>query len=139
MKHDQQDGVDAGLEVELRFLEGVATRRPRDERVLKALADLYTRAGRYHDGLDLDLKLSRMCPDESEVWYNLGCSYALIGKKEQAFEALNRAVDLGYQDIEWLGNDEDLNFLHDDSRFERLCYRIITAATPEDGEGDKVP
>ena len=64
--------------VELRFLEGVARRKPDDVLVFKALGDLYTRIGKVDAGLQADLKLVQLCPRESEVWYNLGCSYALL-------------------------------------------------------------
>ena len=117
--------------VELRFLEGVARRKPDDALVFKALGDLYTRIGNVEAGLQADLKLVRLCPRESEVWYNLGCSYALLEQADKAFEVLNKAVDLGYRDLVWMGQDDDLEAIRSDQRYERLMHRIM-AGVPED-------
>ena len=83
MKGEKTDKMPRSLRVELRFLEGVRNRYPADAKVLKAIGDLYTQAGHYEAGLEVDLKLSRICPEESEVWYNLGCSLALVGRKDE--------------------------------------------------------
>lgn len=106
--------------VELSFLESLNRRMPDDTDVVKALADLYTRVGRYEDGLALDIKLSRICPDEPLVWYNLGCSYALLQRADEALDALAQAVRLGYRDWQWVAQDDDLRALHEDARFLAL-------------------
>ena len=110
--------------VELEFLETVVRRIPKDVAVWKALADLYTRVGRYEDGLRLDRKLSRACPDEPLVWYNLGCSLALVHRAVEALEALGRAVELGYRDYEWMNEDSDLQSLWNDQRFQSLLKQL---------------
>jgi predicted Zn-dependent protease len=109
---------------ELDFLEALQRRLPEDVDLLKALADLYTRVGRYEDGLKLDEAISRACKDEPLVWYNLGCSYALTDRRNEALKALSRAVALGYRDVEWMRNDTDLRSLRDDKRFRRLLRKI---------------
>ena len=105
--------------VELAFLEGINRRCPDHVPTLKALADLLTRVGRIEEGLE-DLRLSRLAPEDEEVWYNLGCSLALSRRPDEAFEALHRAVALGYNETEWLRKDEDLATLRDDPRFGAL-------------------
>jgi hypothetical protein len=72
------------------------------------------------DGLMVDLELARLCPRESDVWYNLGCSYALAGRSDDALAALTSAVQLGYQDFHWMMQDEDLRSLRADPRFLKL-------------------
>ena len=106
--------------IELQFLEGVRRRVPRHEPVLQALGHLYTRVGRYQDGLQIDLELTRLQPDSAQNWYNLGCSYALLGDRKNALDALRRAIDLGYHDAEWMRNDHDLTSLRGDPEFEEL-------------------
>ena len=120
MSSDRHDKAPKSLGVELRFFEGLLRRRPNDKLILKAIGDLYTQAGRHQSGLEVDLQLCRICPEDSEVWYNLGCSYALVGRKDESFDALFRAVDLGYRDGRWMMNDTDLSSLHEDPRFEFL-------------------
>ncbi len=107
-------------ELELAFLERLRARLPRDVELLKALGDLYTRTGRYRDGLEVDLLLVSLCADDPMVWYNLGCSRALIGEQDAAIEVLTRAVALGYRDLEFMAEDGDLQSLRSDARFQAL-------------------
>jgi predicted Zn-dependent protease len=112
--------------VEMQFLEAVRGRCPHNPLLLEALGELYTRAGRFQEGLQVDLELVGMRPDEPVAWYNLGCSYALTGQREQAFNALTKAVDLGYADTDWMLKDSDLQSLREDPRFPQLVKRVNT-------------
>ena len=120
---------------ELEFLEKIARRLPEDTNVLRALADLYTRTGDYTEGLRIDERLSHLCAEEPLVWYNLACSLALVNRTEDALEALNRSIELGYDDYEWMKKDPDLNSLHGDSRFESMLDWIYNTFVqiPENG------
>ena len=107
-------------ELELAFLERLRARLPRDVELLKALGDLYTRTGRYRDGLAVDELLVALCPDDALVWYNLGCSRALLGEADAAIDVLKRAVALGYRDFGFMAEDADLQSLRSDERFQAL-------------------
>ena len=111
---------------EMSFLEALLRRCPQDIEILKALGDLYTKTSRYEAGLAIDLELSRLCPQEAVVWYNLACSYARLASKAQALAALARAIDLGYRDHGWLRKDADLASLRADRRFMALLHRLIS-------------
>jgi predicted Zn-dependent protease len=110
--------------VELQFLEGVRRRVGDDPAVLKAVGDLYTRTGRHDEGLAADMKLAALCPDDPLVWYNLGCSLALLGRADESLDALKRAVALGYKDAEWMRSDSDLKSLRGDQRFQSLLRQV---------------
>jgi len=125
MKDDPRE-IDEGDLVELDFLQAVAARLPRDEWVLKALADLYTRVGRYEDGLQVDRRLAGLCPKEAQVWYNLGCSLALLHQRDAALHSLKKAVTLGYNDYEWMIRDSDLKSLRDEKGFKSLIQRLTS-------------
>lgn len=118
--------------VELSFLEKVSERLPEDIEILQALADLYTKTGKFKEGLEIDEKLSQQLPNDDLVWYNLGCSYSLTNKPDAAFEALTKAVELGYADYDWMKTDPDLNNLHADPRFESLLSWLYTACNEEE-------
>ncbi len=124
---------DPEVRVELNFLEGLNNRCPDDARILKALGDLYTGVGEHQKGLEVDERLVRLCPDESGVWYNLGCSYALLGRKDDAFRALFKAVELGYVDHDWMLRDKDLESIRRDTRFRQLLKRVISGDTASQG------
>ena len=104
----------------LRFIEAVAVRLPDDDSVLKALGDLYTRAGFYAEGLDVDQRLLALCPEDPMVLYNLGCSLALTGNADAALEILKRAISLGFEDLSFMASDEDLRSLRELAGFRAL-------------------
>lgn len=110
--------------VEVQFLEALRRRCPSHEPILEALGHLYTRVGRYQDGLQVDLELTQLKPDDPESWYNLACSQALTGHPDAAMTALDRAVVCGYDDAEWLSADPDLNSLRTRDDFERLVRQV---------------
>ncbi len=119
-------------EVELRFLQKVAKRLPEDVEVLQALADLFTKTGKFEEGLAVDMQLSQRLPNDDLVWYNLGCSQALNNHIDEAFESLAKAVELGYGDYDWMKADPDLNILHKDPRFESLLSWLYSACHDEE-------
>ena len=107
-------------ETEIRFLEAIRRRCPDDDRVWRALAELYTRVGRFEEGFYEDKKLADAFPTEPDVWYNLACSHALLGEIDAAFAALHKAIACGYGNIAWMQEDDDLSALWDDPRFQQL-------------------
>lgn len=106
--------------LEIDLCEHVLAQAPRHVDALKVLGNAYTAAKRYVDGLKIDKQLVEILPEDGTVHYNLACSYALLGLKDQAFEALKRALSLGYDDLEHLLQDEDLVGLRGDPRFKEL-------------------
>ena len=132
MSKDRLSGHAKHNVVELQFLQKIADRLPGDIEVLQALADLYTKTGNFEEGLKVDQMLSQQLPSDDLVWYNLGCSYALTHHADEAFEALTKAVELGYGDYDWMKTDPDLNDLHRDPRFESLLSWLYSACHEED-------
>jgi hypothetical protein len=57
-------------------------------------------------------------------YYNLGCAMALKGNADQAFKALNKAVELGIGNPQQYKGDSDLTSLHSDARWEKLIGSI---------------
>ncbi len=111
------------LEFELDFLGRVLERDPLYGDALKVHADNLAAKGYYNRALQADLQLVRLRPDKPIAWYNLACSYALLGMTERAFESLERALRLGYGHLNHLRRDPDLKSLRRDPRFARLLRR----------------
>ena len=76
--------------------------------------------GSMRRALQIDRRLVRLIPDDSIAWYNLACSYAVLGMIEPAFSALQRSLELGYRILKRLRRDPDLKALRRDPRFARL-------------------
>jgi len=109
---------------ELDFMEGLVRQDPCNEDALMLLGHAYTRLGDYEKGLDIDRRLVRLRPSDSTAFYNLACSCALTGKREEAFSAMEHAVMLGYDDAEYMTTDPDLASVRNDPRFPKLLNRI---------------
>jgi Flp pilus assembly protein TadD len=119
-----------GLEFLARFFEVELGRRPGNLEALAELGHLYTRLGRYLEGLAVDRRLVVALPEDPTAHYNLACSLALTGDADGAFAALGQAIDLGYEDGALLSDDPDLAPLRGDPRFAELAQRLATPGEP---------
>lgn len=112
------------LDLEISFLEGIVRRDPCYVEALQILGDDYTRRGRFADGLRVDERLARLRPDDSLIHYNLACSYSLTDQFDQAAEALETAINLGYRDFTWMSRDPDLKKLRDQTEYKRIRAKV---------------
>ena len=119
-KMKRQESKD--LDVKIQFMEGIVRRDPEYIEALQLLGDHYTQRGHYQQGLKVDEQLSRLEPRNPLVFYNLACSYSLIGEVDAAATALEKALALGYRDFKWLAKDPDLKTLR-----KHPLYRDIEA------------
>ncbi len=110
------------LDVKIGFLEGLIRRDPDYVDALQMLGDHYTQRGRFLDGLKIDERLARLEPRNALIFYNLACSYTLTDHFDRAALALDKALNLGYRDFNWLAKDPDLRKLR-----EQPVYRDIQA------------
>ena len=67
----------------------------------------------------------------SWVYRNWACYYASENEIERAIENLQKAIDLGYDDLEWIEEEETLNNLRDEDRYQQLIERLRTAASAQ--------
>ena len=111
--------------IEVEFLEGVRARLPKHPAVVESLGCLYTEMGRYQDGLNADRQMVQMDPGSPTAWYNLACSLALTGQPDAAFAALEKAIALGYDDAEWMQDDDDFEPIKKDPRFARILAQLL--------------
>ncbi|CAI8274098.1 MAG: Uncharacterised protein [Opitutia bacterium UBA7350] len=109
---------------EIEFFADLHKRMPRDLKVAAILAQLYTESGKVEEGLKIDRKLVRLCPEDPTVHYNLGCSLALKGRKNEAVKAIRHAISLGYRDYDWMSKDPDLAELQTYPAFCSLLQAI---------------
>ncbi|HEX7632338.1 MAG TPA: hypothetical protein VF388_09410 [Lacunisphaera sp.] len=109
---------------EIEFFEAIHRRCPDYVDVVGLLGGLYTKVGRIADGLKMDRKLVRLEPENATAHYNLACSLALAKKRPDALKSLRKAVSLGYDDLDWMQQDPDLETLKSDPEFRKLLKRL---------------
>jgi tetratricopeptide (TPR) repeat protein len=112
------------LDIEIGFLEGLVRRDPGYVDALQILGDDYTKRGKFTLGLKIDQRLAVLRPRDALVYYNLACSYCLTGRQEDASEALQQALDYGYRDFKWLGEDPDLADLRGHESYASIRSKI---------------
>ena len=115
------------LEFEIDFFERLVARHPAFVEPLTQLGEAYTRAGRYTDGLTVDRRLVKLRPRDPITWYNLACSCALLEQLSQAMRALKKAIELGYDDWEFLQRDPDLASLRRAPEFQHFLAKARAA------------
>ena len=117
-----------GLAFLSRFLEVELERYPDNLEALVELGQAYTQQGRYTEGLAVDRRLAGLLPDNPTVHYNLACSLALLGHTSDAIDALQRSIELGYDDVQFMLGDDDLDNLRNNPRFLALVERLADAS-----------
>jgi len=107
-------------ELEMNALERQLELVPEDVRARSLLAADYANMGRLDDAVrHLEMTVA-LRPNDSNVLYNASCTYAVLGKKQEALALLRRSVDAGYANFDWPRQDPDLKSLHNDPEFLKL-------------------
>ena len=109
-----------------RFFESAVERHPENLECLVQLGNIYTRQGRYEEGLEIDSRLTALRPDEPTFFFNLACSYSVLGRCEEAGRALQTAIDLGFDDLEQIQEDDDLENLRKSSGFPTVLRDLFS-------------
>lgn len=108
---------------QIRFYENILKTTPDFIEALIAIGDLYTQKNMVAQGLAVDLRLSRLRPNDEGILYNLACSYSLMREVDKAFGAMKLALECGYDDLNYLEVDDDLEHLRKDERFQEYYSR----------------
>lgn len=99
--------------------------QPRNNRVLDGLVVSYCAAGRHTDALDATSELIRRSPDNPRFHYNHACVLSVLGRLDDACEALCKAVKQGFDDFDFMCNDPDLKALRDRPEFREWQKRAL--------------
>ena len=100
---------------------------------LGILGTALVRSGRYEDAKKLYLEaIATVNSDKNAahngdvfwLWYNLACTAAQAGHRDEAFDYLHRAVEAGYDDAQLIRTDDDLKSLRNDPRFDKLIANM---------------
>jgi tetratricopeptide (TPR) repeat protein len=93
--------------------------------------DALIQAGRLERALGLCWEVTETASDDPLGYYNLAGVLALLGRHDAALAALERDLELGDGDWEYLQSDAWFESLREDPRFADLLIRMKTLA----GEG----
>jgi len=110
-------------EAEKEYREAIKL-NPDDYWIYGDLGIVLAREGKFKAAEDTILKGFRCTFYYSDLYYQLGCCYALWGKKEKAIVSLQKAADKGF--YEWPNMEKDtlLNEVHGDPRFNKIAEKV---------------
>ena len=101
-------------------LEAHLAEVPEDARARTQLAIGYASTGRLEDAKrETNLALV-LRPNETTVLYNAACAFCTMKMKPEALDALKKAWESGFRDVDWARRDPDLALLHGEPEFERM-------------------
>lgn len=80
--------------------------------------------GRLEESRQFSERAIALRPDDGATHYNAACCAALAKDYGRSLELLERAVELGYGNLDWILHDNDLVPLHGDPRFMALVKRL---------------
>ena len=63
-------------------------------------------------------------PDDPMLLYNVACTYAQLGRPDEALAALEQAVDRGYGDKAWMEHDSDLESIRSTPRYKAVLQAM---------------
>lgn len=72
----------------------------------------------------------RVGDERADLWYNLACAEALSGHRKPALEALARAVEAGFRDLDHLNSDPDLESLRRTDGYREVVERLSSLNDP---------
>jgi tetratricopeptide (TPR) repeat protein len=118
-------------EFEVRLARAVLHGAPDHLDALHMLGSSLTRLGRHEEALSVDHRLTRLRPFDPVVHYNLACSLSNLERIDEAFEALERSIELGYRDFRFLQKDPDLEAVRRDPRYRAFLERAARECDEE--------
>jgi tetratricopeptide (TPR) repeat protein len=118
-------------EFEIQLAQAVLETRPDHLDALHMLGGSLTRLGRHEEALSVDRRLTHLRPFDPVVHYNLACSLSNLDRIDEAFQALGRAIDLGYRDFRFLQKDPDLENVRRDPRYKTFLARAARECDEE--------
>jgi tetratricopeptide (TPR) repeat protein len=121
--HETGFKLEEDLDFEISFYEDLVKEKPDFVDALVLLADAYTKKGINDKALEIDLRLSSLCPGDPTIHYNLACDYSVLRNADKCLETLEKAIKLGYRDFKYMEKDPDLAYVRQDVRYKELLLK----------------
>jgi tetratricopeptide (TPR) repeat protein/predicted Ser/Thr protein kinase len=117
------------VEQRIAELETAASQNPQ----LKTVVELFEKSnrlhgeGKYAEAIEGFRKIAEEFPKTQAGLasaFNVACGYALLGKKSEALDWLEKAVEMGWKNVDSLKKDTDLDSLRGEERYKKLVDRL---------------
>lgn len=85
-------------------------------------------AKKLDEALPIHMKAAAFPRYAAVASYNVACVYSLKGDKDQAFEWLDKAVAAGWDRVEAMDGDPDMDPIRKDARYEKVLAKMKSGA-----------
>jgi tetratricopeptide (TPR) repeat protein len=96
---------------------------PYDAAVHVLIGNSFLNEGNYEKAEDHYGTALKLEPENFIALYNMACVRSLQKRIDEAIEWLQKAVDAGYDEFEWMEKDEDLDNIREDERYKEILKR----------------
>ena len=97
---------------------------PDDVNELLRLATARLALGEREQALATTERVLELADEDAIVIYNAACLFSLASETEKAMDTLERSVEAGFADADWMQHDSDLDAIRDLPRFRNLLARM---------------
>ena len=97
---------------------------PDDARAWYLSAGALMRLGQREEATERARRASTIDPEDSGVLYNVGCVHALAGSTGEALDHLDKAIQNGFGQREWVENDSDWDAVRNEPRFQAVLRKL---------------
>ena len=97
---------------------------PDDARAWCLSAGALMRLGQRQEATERARRASTIDPEDSGVLYNVGCVHALAGSTDEALDHLDKAIQNGFGQREWVENDSDWDAVRNEPRFQAVLRKL---------------
>ena len=94
---------------------------------LYSLGIIHTLRGEYDHAIEAFKKIIANDPDNADAFYNIACIYSRQNKISDAVEWLKKAVDKGYNNLNNLRTDPDLDNIRDEPGYRKIINMLDRA------------
>jgi len=106
---------------------------PNDGRALQLGAVQAAKLGDARRAEELAERALAARPNEFATYYNLACAFAVLGLRERALDMLDKAVQHGRGNLEWIEHDPDFDLVREAPRFHEIISRLRSRDRGADG------
>jgi tetratricopeptide (TPR) repeat protein len=125
---DLQEGqrlvADGKFDEAAAWFKEVSEQHPQNPQAVFMYAYSLHAAGKLEKAIEAHKRAARFPAVRAVATYNLGCAYSLLGRTDEAFEALFVAAEIGQVNVNQWTQDSDLTSLREDPRWTELMSRV---------------